>query len=153
LESLAHRSRTASALSVHFTPMHGWWLSLVERWFAELTMKQIPHGTYGSVAQLKAAIQALSMRTKRIRSPLFGQNQRTKSSPASLDCAAHRDVRGRTNNVTNHWDRTLAASVFLSHGHRFANPRRDLHGINAVICKKLDRLQSRPIIPLAKANR
>jgi transposase len=42
---------------VHFTPTYASWLSLVERWFAELTMKQIRRGTYGSVAQLKAGIQ------------------------------------------------------------------------------------------------
>jgi transposase len=42
---------------VHFTPTYGSWLSLVERWFAELTMKQIRRGTYRSVAQLKAGIQ------------------------------------------------------------------------------------------------
>lgn len=43
---------------VHFTPTYGSWLSLVERWFAELTMKQIRRGAYGSVTQLKAGIQA-----------------------------------------------------------------------------------------------
>jgi transposase len=43
---------------VHFTPTYGSWLSLVERWFAELTMKQIRRGTFRSVPQLKAAIQA-----------------------------------------------------------------------------------------------
>jgi transposase len=42
---------------VHFTPTYGSWLSLVERWFAELTMKQIRRGAYRSVAQLKAGIQ------------------------------------------------------------------------------------------------
>jgi transposase len=42
---------------VHYTPTYGSWLSLVERWFAELTMKQIRRGTYRSVAQLKAGIQ------------------------------------------------------------------------------------------------
>jgi len=42
---------------VHFTPTYSSWLSLVERWFAELTMKQIRRGAYGSVAQLKAGIQ------------------------------------------------------------------------------------------------
>ncbi|HLQ68637.1 MAG TPA: IS630 family transposase [Gemmatimonadales bacterium] len=42
---------------VHFTPTYGSWLSLVERWFAELTMKQIRRGAYGSVTQLKAGIQ------------------------------------------------------------------------------------------------
>jgi transposase len=42
---------------VHYTPTYGSWLSLVERWFAELTMKQIRRGTYRSVAQLQAGIQ------------------------------------------------------------------------------------------------
>jgi transposase len=41
---------------MHYTPTYGSWLSLVERWFAELTMKQIRRGTYRSVAQLKAGI-------------------------------------------------------------------------------------------------
>lgn len=43
---------------VHFTPTYGSWLSLVERWFAALTMKQLRRGTFRSVPQLKAAIQA-----------------------------------------------------------------------------------------------
>ena len=42
---------------VDFTPTYGSWLSLVERWFAQLTMKQIRRGTFRSVPQLKAAIQ------------------------------------------------------------------------------------------------
>jgi transposase len=42
---------------VHFTPTYGSWLSLVERWFAELTVKQIRRGAFRSVPQLKAAIE------------------------------------------------------------------------------------------------
>lgn len=42
---------------VHFTPTYGSWISLVERWFAELTNKRIRRGTFRSVPQLKAAIQ------------------------------------------------------------------------------------------------
>ena len=42
---------------VHFTPTSASWLSLVERWFAELTIKQIRRGAFRSVPQLKAAIQ------------------------------------------------------------------------------------------------
>lgn len=42
---------------VHFTPTYGSWLSLVERWFAELTNKQLRRGAFRSVPQLKAAIQ------------------------------------------------------------------------------------------------
>ena len=41
-----------------FTPTDGSWLSLVERWCAELTMKQIRRGAYHSVTELKAGIQA-----------------------------------------------------------------------------------------------
>ena len=45
-------------VTFHFTPTSSSWLNLVERWFAELTMKQIRRGTFRSVPQLKAAIQA-----------------------------------------------------------------------------------------------
>ena len=42
---------------VHFTPTYTSWISLVERWFAELTNKQLRRGVYSSVAQLRAGIQ------------------------------------------------------------------------------------------------
>jgi transposase len=42
---------------VHFTPTYGSWLNLVERWFAELTNKQIKRGAHRSVVELKRAIQ------------------------------------------------------------------------------------------------
>ena len=42
---------------VHFTPTYGSWLNLVERWFAELTNKQLRRGVHRSVAQLKTAIR------------------------------------------------------------------------------------------------
>ncbi len=45
---------------VHFTPTYGSWLNLVERWFAELTNKQLRRGVHRSVAQLEAAIRAFS---------------------------------------------------------------------------------------------
>jgi len=41
---------------VHFTPTYGSWLNLVERWFAELTTKQLRRGAHRSVADLKVAI-------------------------------------------------------------------------------------------------
>jgi transposase len=41
---------------VHFTPTYGSWLNLVERWFAELTTKQIRRGAHRSVAELERAI-------------------------------------------------------------------------------------------------
>jgi transposase len=42
---------------VHFTPTYGSWLNLVERWFAELTTKQLRRGIHRSVNQLEAAIR------------------------------------------------------------------------------------------------
>jgi transposase len=41
---------------VHFTPTYGSWLNLVERWFAELTTKQIKRGAHRSVPELERAI-------------------------------------------------------------------------------------------------
>jgi transposase len=41
---------------VHFTPTYGSWLNLVERWFADLTTKQIRRGSHRSVPELERAI-------------------------------------------------------------------------------------------------
>jgi len=43
---------------LHFTPTSGSWLNLVERWFAELTTKQLRRGTHRSVRALNADIRA-----------------------------------------------------------------------------------------------
>jgi len=43
---------------VHFTPTSASWLSLVERWFAALTEKQLRRGVHRSTRELKAAIRA-----------------------------------------------------------------------------------------------
>lgn len=42
---------------LHFTPTSASWLNLVERWFAELTDKQIRRGSHRSVNQLENAIR------------------------------------------------------------------------------------------------
>jgi len=42
---------------LHFTPTSASWLNLVERWFAELTEKQIRRGSHRSVNQLEDAIR------------------------------------------------------------------------------------------------
>ena len=42
---------------VHFTPTYSSWLNQVERWFGELTQKQIRRGTHRSVQELEHAIQ------------------------------------------------------------------------------------------------
>nr|MBA2301240.1 IS630 family transposase [Acidobacteriota bacterium] len=41
---------------VHFTPTYGSWLNLVERWFGELTTKQLRRGAHRSVSELERAI-------------------------------------------------------------------------------------------------
>lgn len=42
---------------LHFTPTGASWLNLVERWFAELTEKQLRRGTHSSTRALVAAIR------------------------------------------------------------------------------------------------
>jgi hypothetical protein len=42
---------------VHFTPTSASWISQIERWFAELTRKQIQRGVHTSVRQLEAGIR------------------------------------------------------------------------------------------------
>lgn len=42
---------------LHFTPTYSSWLNLVERWFAELTTKQLRRGVHRSVAALHRAIR------------------------------------------------------------------------------------------------
>ncbi len=43
---------------VHFTPTSASWLNQVERWFAELTRKQVQRGVHRSVGELEADITA-----------------------------------------------------------------------------------------------
>jgi transposase len=42
---------------MHFTPTYGSWLNMVERWFAELTNKQVRRGVHRSIAELELAIR------------------------------------------------------------------------------------------------
>ena len=42
---------------LHFTPTSASWLNLVERFFAEITMKRIRRGAFASVAELEQAIR------------------------------------------------------------------------------------------------
>jgi hypothetical protein len=41
---------------MHFTPTSASWINQVERWFAELTRKQLRRGVHMSIAQLEADI-------------------------------------------------------------------------------------------------
>jgi hypothetical protein len=42
---------------LHFTPTSASWLNLVERWFVELTRKQIKRGVHRSTRALRDAIR------------------------------------------------------------------------------------------------
>jgi transposase len=96
---------------VHFTPTHGSWLSLVERWFAELTMKQIRRGAFRSVPQLKAAIQEFIAAHQENPKPFVW----TKSADEIL--GQHRPIRAagtrcpHTICFTNRGYRTLAVEA------------------------------------------
>ena len=50
-------TETHPRFDFHFTPTYNPWLNLVERWFAELTTKQIRRGTHTSVKELTESIQ------------------------------------------------------------------------------------------------
>jgi transposase len=47
---------------VHFTPTSASWINQVERWFAELTRKQLRRGVHTSTSQLEADIRAFIQR-------------------------------------------------------------------------------------------
>src|SRR5881296_512579 len=51
-----------SRFHLHFVPTSSSWLNMVERWFRDLTDKQIRRGVFKSVADLIAAIQAYIQR-------------------------------------------------------------------------------------------
>ena len=48
---------------LHFTPTSASWLNLVERWFAELTNKQLKRGCHRSVEELQSAIESYISQT------------------------------------------------------------------------------------------
>ena len=48
--------------SLALTPTYGSWLNLVERWFGDLTMKQIRRGAHRSVSELERATLATHAR-------------------------------------------------------------------------------------------
>ena len=48
---------------VHFTPTYASWLNLIERWFAELTTKQLDVACIGASARSKPPLTSSSPRT------------------------------------------------------------------------------------------
>ena len=88
---------------VHYTPTYGSWLSLVERWFAELTMKQIRRGACRSVAQLKGGIQEFIDAHQENPKPFVWTNLPTRSSRASLDSRSGPQTREPRNKCHEPW--------------------------------------------------
>lgn len=68
----------------HFTPTSASWLNLVERWFAELTQKQIRRGTHRSTRQLVAAIESYLQYTNESPKPFVW----TKTADQILETVA-----------------------------------------------------------------
>ena len=56
---------------LHFTPTGASWLNLVERWFAEITMKQIRRGVHRSTEELEAAIYRYTAETNKAPKPFI----------------------------------------------------------------------------------
>ena len=64
---------------LHFTPTGASWLNMVERWFSDLTNKQIRRGTHRSTVALEQAIRSISQRKMRIQNHSYGPKVRMKS--------------------------------------------------------------------------
>ena len=69
---------------LHFTPTSASWLNLVERWFAELTEKQIRRGVHRSTRQLEHAIRGFIDHHNQNPKPFVW----TKSADQILDSVA-----------------------------------------------------------------
>jgi len=91
---------------VHFTPTYGSWLSLVERWFAELTNKQLRRGAFKSVPQLKTAILEFIAAHQADPKPFVW----TKSADAILASIARFAQRTADGRAAQHVSRTTVTA-------------------------------------------
>ena len=66
---------------LHFTPTSSSWLNQVERWFRDLTDKNLRRGIFGSVPDLIASIEAYLNAHNADPSPTYGQLPPNPSSP------------------------------------------------------------------------
>jgi len=76
----------SSALQVHFTPTSASWINQVERWFAELTRKQLQRGVHRSTAELEADITAFIAVHNENPSPTNGQIRRRNLAAVKRFC-------------------------------------------------------------------
>ena len=73
----------------HFTPTSGSWLNAVENFFSKMTRQRIRRGVFRSIADLQAAINAISPSTMPAPNPSSGPNPPTLSSPNSTAALYH----------------------------------------------------------------
>jgi transposase len=72
---------------LHFTPTYSSWINQVERWFAELTRRQLRRGVHRSTRALEDAIRLYLATYNDDPRPSSGSRPRTRSWPASNDFA------------------------------------------------------------------
>jgi hypothetical protein len=78
---------------VRFTPTSSSWLNLVERWFAELTIKKLRRGALRSVRPLNADIRAWIESWNDDPRPFVWTKTATKSSTRSPATATNQRSR------------------------------------------------------------
>ena len=98
-------------LSCRISLFCGSWLSLVERWFAELTNKQLRRGAYKSVPKLKAAIQEFIDAHQEHPKPFVWTKTADQILASIARFAQPRSTSRPRNMFTNHWDGTLELRV------------------------------------------
>ena len=79
--AIARWLKKTTRFHLHFTPTHGSWLNLVERWFGLLTERQLKRGSHLSVIQLRRAIEEFIEATNESPKPFIW----TKTADEILD--------------------------------------------------------------------
>ena len=90
---------------LHFTPTYSSWINQVERWFAELTEKQLRRGSHRSTRALEAC-----------HPPVPGQSQRRSKTVRLGQVGGRHHRQHRSLRTTNFWDRTLAGRPLIVAG-------------------------------------
>jgi hypothetical protein len=85
------------AVNVHFTPTSASWINQVERFFANLTDKQIRRGVHRSTTDLEAAITACIDTVNANPKPSSGPSPPTTSWQASNGSASPRSKPPKSN--------------------------------------------------------
>ncbi len=91
----------------HFTPTYASWMNLVERWFAELTNKNIRRGTHRSQKELTDSINQWTEQWNQNPTPFTWH----KTADEIFDAIAYYLQRHRLLSTTNTRIRTLAPII------------------------------------------